>query len=53
MPAQVERCVAAIMKDPKFKPMKGRTKEQSAWAVCNAKYNEQKATIKELKKRSS
>jgi len=53
MPAWLDNCVRGILKDPKFKPQKGRTKEESAWAICTAKYNEHKAEIKVLKKKSS
>lgn len=38
MPEEVDRCVKALMADPDFKPLKGRTKEESAWAVCQAQY---------------
>ena len=31
---KMERCVEGRMADPNFKPFKGRTKEQSANAVC-------------------
>lgn len=37
-PKDVEECVRAIMADPDFKPQEGRTKEESAWAVCQAKH---------------
>jgi len=43
-PAAVEACVRALMADPDFKPQGGRTKEESAWAVCVA---QQKKTNKE------
>ena len=36
-PKQVEECVKSIMADPKFKPQAGRTKEESAWAICQSK----------------
>ena len=49
MPAAVEKCVRAIMANPDFKPKKGRTKEQSAWAICNARYQERKALEKRKK----
>lgn len=35
MPPKVDACVRSLMDSPKFKPKKGRTKEQSAWALCN------------------
>jgi phage head maturation protease len=38
-PAAVERCVEALMSDPKFKPKGDKTKEESAWAVCQAAQN--------------
>lgn len=34
-PERVDRCVESLMKDPNFKPREGRTKEESAWALCN------------------
>lgn len=37
-PKEVEDCVKAIMADPDFKPQEGRTKEESAWAVCQSKH---------------
>ena len=40
MPEWTERCVKALMADPDFKPQEGRTKEESAWAVCQARYKE-------------
>lgn len=43
MPESVERCVKAILRDKDFKPAKGKTRKQSAWAICNARYNERKA----------
>lgn len=36
-PAKVEECVRSLMSDPDFKPQEGRTKEESAYAVCNSK----------------
>lgn len=36
-PADVERCVESLMADADFKPKGGRTKEESAWAVCQSK----------------
>lgn len=35
-PAELDRCVQALMDDPDFKPEEGRTKEESAYAVCTA-----------------
>ena len=39
-PKEVEDCVQALMDDPDFKPQEGRTKEESAWAVCQEKFKE-------------
>ena len=33
---KMEHCVAERMKDPGFKPQAGRTKEESAIALCKA-----------------
>jgi len=49
MPAFIDKCVNAIMKDPNFKPLKGRSKEESAYAICWSKYNEHKKVIKKLR----
>jgi len=49
-PASVERCVQALMRDPDFKPQNGRTKEESAWAVCTKKYQESQALADRLEK---
>ncbi len=35
-PAKLDRCVADLMADPDFKPKEGKTKKESAFAVCNA-----------------
>lgn len=40
-PKKVEDCVKALMADPKFKPKGGRSKEESAWAVCQAKFGKE------------
>lgn len=37
-PAQVEECVKTLVNDPEFKPKDGKTKEESAWAVCQAQH---------------
>ncbi|MFZ5988099.1 MAG: hypothetical protein ACOYWZ_13375 [Bacillota bacterium] len=37
-PKAVEDCVKALMADADFHPKDGRTKEESAWAVCQAKF---------------
>ena len=34
MPQAVEDCRRRLMADPDFKPRKGSTKEEAAWAVC-------------------
>lgn len=34
MPQPVEDCRRRLMADPDFKPRKGSTKEEAAWAVC-------------------
>ena len=31
---RIEKCVSSIMADPDFKPKKGRTKKESAIAIC-------------------
>ena len=33
----VETCVRGLMSDSEFKPQEGKTKEESAWAVCQSK----------------
>jgi len=40
MPEWVDKCVKQKMADPKFKPQEGKTKEESAWAVCQTIYKE-------------
>lgn len=37
MTKKIQSCVKKIMENEAFKPFKGKTKEESAWAVCNAK----------------
>jgi hypothetical protein len=39
-PKEVEDCVQALMNDPEFHPQEGRSKEESAWAVCQSKKKE-------------
>lgn len=39
-PQWVEDCVSKKMADPKFKPQEGKTKKESAWAVCQTIYKE-------------
>lgn len=31
---RIEKCVSSLMADAKFKPKKGRTKKESAIAIC-------------------
>jgi len=38
--AKLESCVRQLVADPKFTPKKGRTKEESAWAVCRESLGE-------------
>lgn len=38
MPVIVEECTKKILANPDFKPKKGKTKEESAWAICTAMY---------------
>lgn len=41
MPEWVDQCVKALMKDPDFSPEDPeQTKEQAAWAVCQARYKQ-------------
>ena len=47
-PKEVEDCVRALMDDPDFKPQAGRTKEESAWAVCQSKHGKS-CTLPEIK----
>ena len=42
-PEKLDRCVAELMSDPDFKPQTGRTKEESAFAICQASINKQSA----------
>ncbi|MEA3357315.1 MAG: hypothetical protein U9Q67_02675 [Patescibacteria group bacterium] len=42
MTKKVDDCVKRLMADKDFKPLKGKTKEESAWAVCNAKHKKDK-----------
>ncbi len=39
--SKLDRCVADLMDDPEFKPQEGRTKEQSAFAVCTESINKE------------
>jgi len=38
MPKEVEKIKDALMEDPDFKPQEGKTKEESAWAIAQSKY---------------
>ena len=38
MPKEVEKIKDALIEDPDFKPQEGKTKEESAWAVAQSKY---------------
>lgn len=38
MPKEFTDCVKGIMKNPKFKPQKGRTKKDSAYAICTKRF---------------
>lgn len=58
-PKEVEDCVKALMADPDFKPKDGKTKEESAWAVCQSKHGkdcpisikkEEEIMVEEIKK---
>ncbi len=41
--SKLDRCVADLMDDPEFKPQEGRTKEQSAIAICQTSINKELA----------
>jgi len=41
-PAEVDRCVQSLMTDPNFEPQTGRTKEESAHAICQAQLSKSK-----------
>jgi hypothetical protein len=51
-PKEVEDCVRALMDDPDFEPLEGRTKEESAWAVCQEKFKEKCPCQDKLKTKS-
>ena len=42
MPKKVEECVKKVLANKDFKPFKGKTKEESAWAICQAQYKKDK-----------
>ena len=44
-PENLDRCVADLMSDPEFKPKDGKTKEESAFAVCNSSVSQNKGEI--------
>jgi len=46
MPKELDDCVRALMADPDFKPQAGRTKEESAYAVCQAKLGKKRDIVK-------
>tara|TARA_Y100000034_G_scaffold126979_1_gene179072 strand:+ start:2544 stop:3086 length:543 start_codon:yes stop_codon:yes gene_type:complete len=43
MPEKVDEIKDALMADPNFKPQKGQTKEESAWAVATSKVQQMKS----------
>lgn len=45
-PAKLDRCVEGIMSDPEFKPTDGRSKEESAYAICTAQLEKSVTNIK-------
>ena len=47
-PASLERCVDALMSDPKFKPKRGKSKKESAYAVCTAAQKKGFTSVKEF-----
>lgn len=48
MPQAVEDCIKALMADPKFEPQEGKTKKDSAWAVCQAQHKAKGGIILEM-----
>ncbi len=48
--ARIEKCVKGRMADPDFKPQKGRTKKESAIAVCKSAITRSKEFSKQLSK---
>lgn len=40
MPEYVDRIHDALMQDPDFQPMEGRTKDEAAWAIAQSKFNQ-------------
>lgn len=49
MPESVDACVESILADPNFKPKDGKTKKESAFAICNAEYKEIKMEDNNIK----
>lgn len=47
MPKSVEECVQAKMADPDFEPREGKTKKESAWAVCQEQHKAQGGIVLE------
>ena len=48
MPRAVDDCVKALMADPDFEPQEGKTKEESAWAVCQTQHKAKGGIILEM-----
>jgi hypothetical protein len=51
MPEFVDRCVQSILADQNFQPQEGRTREESAFAICYAKWNELQSQAEGLRER--
>lgn len=49
MPQEIERCVASLLQDKEFMPMKDRTREESAYAICYARQQKQDKVISTLR----
>lgn len=47
-PEAVESCVSQILADPDFKPEEGRTREESAWAICQARVGKKCTEVKKM-----
>lgn len=45
MPKELDECVNALMNDPDFKPEKGKSKKESAFAICNAKLKDKSSEL--------
>ena len=48
MPSAVDRCVEHLLNDPNFKPRKGKTREESAWAICQASVGKKDVDTEDL-----